>query len=158
MLEPVEVSDYYAHLVTRFHCTNPKCSKFHESIYISKCFNWKCHGVIDERDDKKCPNNWVICPVCGSCCSNRIVEKRIYNRKMLGLGPAPSLEDFVKMKKGHLEKDEFYCYKCGSITHNQGDRVFICPTCGVEYNRKPYDYVVRYASSNNYYDGFDDIF
>lgn len=158
MLEPVEVSDYYAHLVTKFHCTNPKCSKFHESIYISKCFNWKCHGVIDERDDKKCPNSWVICPVCGSCCSNRIIEQRINNRIRLGLGPAPYLEDFVRMKKGHLEKDEFYCYKCGGIMRNSGDRIFTCPTCGVVYNRKPYDYEVKYTYSNNYYDDFDDIF
>ena len=158
MLEPVEISNYYTHLVTQFHCTNPKCGKFHESIYISKCFNWKCHGVIDERDDKKCPNNWVICPVCGSCCSNRIVVQRINNRQKLGLGPAPYLQDFVNLKLGHLEKREFYCYKCGEKMDSNGGSLFVCRICGVEYNRQPYDYEVRYAPSNSSYDDFDDIF
>lgn len=158
MLEPVEISNYYTHLVTKFHCTNPKCGKFHESIYISKCFNWKCHGVIDERDDKKCPNNWVICPVCGSCCSNRIVAQRIKNRQKLGIGPAPYLQDFVNLKLGHLEKREFYCYKCGDKMDNNGGSLFVCRNCGVEYNRQSYDYEVRYAPSNNNYDEFDDNF
>lgn len=158
MLEPVEISNYYTHLVTKFHCTNPLCGKFHESIYISKCFNWKCHGVIDERDDKKCPNSWVICPVCGSCCSNRIIEQRLNNRMKLGLGPAPFLEDFIRMKLGHLEKREFYCYKCGNKMENNGTSLFVCRACGTEYNRQPYDYEARYAPSNNSYDGYDDIF
>ena len=158
MLEPVEISNYYTHLVTKFHCTNPQCNKFHESIYISKCFNWKCHGVIDERDNKKCPNNWIICPVCGSCCSNRIVAQRINNRLKLGLGPAPYLQDFINMKMGHLEKREFYCYKCGNKMESNGGSLFVCRTCGVEYNRQPFDYEVRYASSNNSYDEYDDIF
>lgn len=155
MLEPVEISNYYTHLVTKYHCTNSNCGKFHESIYISKCFNWKCHGVIDERDDKKCPNNWVICPVCGSCCSNRIMEQRRSNRMKLGLGPAPFLEDFVRMKLGHLEKREFYCYKCGNLMESNGISYFVCRTCGTEYNRQPYDFEVRYAPSNS---GYDDVF
>lgn len=154
MLEPVEISNYYSHLVTKFHCTNSKCGMFHESIYISKCFNWKCHGVIDERDDKKCPNSWVICPVCGSCCSNRIMEQRLNNRMKLGLGSAPFLENFVRMKLGHLEKREFYCFKCGSLMESNGPSRFVCRTCGIEYNRQPYDYEVRYAPSNNGSDNF----
>jgi tRNA(Ile2) C34 agmatinyltransferase TiaS len=62
------------------------------------------------------------------------------------------------MKMGHLEKREFYCYKCGNKMESNGGSLFVCRTCGVEYNRQPFDYEVRYASSNNSYDEYDDIF
>jgi hypothetical protein len=41
---------------------------------------------------------------------------------------------------------------------SNGGSLFVCRTCGVEYNRQPFDYEVRYASSNNSYDEYDDIF
>lgn len=85
MLEPATVSNYLAHVVTSFKCTNKNCSRFDHSIYISKCFNWKCNGIIDGRDSKCCPNGWFICPECGSCCSNRIFQQRINHRRELGL-------------------------------------------------------------------------
>ncbi len=140
MLEPVQISNYYTHLVTHFHCTNASCGKYHERIYISKCFNWKCHGVIDDRDTKKCPNGWNICPECGSCCSNRVAQQRIDNRIEVGIAPAPYLIDFINNNRGHLEKREFYCCKCGGIMKESADKVFECSLCGVKYERKMYDF------------------
>lgn len=146
MLEPVQVSNYYTNLVTHFHCTNATCSKYHEKIYISKCFNWKCNGVIDDRDTQKCPNGWNICPECGSCCSNRIAQQRIDNCKEVGISPNPYSIDFINNKRGHLEKREFYCWKCGGPTTHIGDSVYECPTCGVWYERKKYDFEPRYST------------
>ena len=146
MLEPVQVSNYYTHLVTHFHCTNATCGKYHEKIYISKCFNWKCHGVIDDRDTQKCPNGWNICPECGSCCSNRIAQQRIENCKEVGIPPNPYFIDFINNFRGHLEKREFYCWKCGNLTTHIGDSVYECSTCGVRYERKKYDFEPKYST------------
>lgn len=152
MLEPVKLSNYYTHIVTHFHCTNTSCGKYHEKIYISKCFNWKCNGVIDDRDTQKCPNGWNICPECGSCCSNRIAQQRIDNCKEVGIVPSPYFFDFINNNRGHLEKREFYCWKCGSLTIHIGDSKYECPACGVLYERKKYDFEPRYANhhKNNY--------
>lgn len=146
MLEPVNMSNYLAHLVTHFHCTNTTCEKYHNSIYISKCFNWKCNGVIDDRDTKKCPNGWNICPECGSCCSNRTAGQRIANNKELGIQTNPYLIDFYKRKLGHLEKREFYCWKCGGPMSHIGESVYECPRCGVRYDRKKYDFEPRFST------------
>lgn len=140
MLEPVQISNYYAQIVTHFHCTNPSCTQIHKSIYISKCFNWKCNGVIDDRDIKKCSNGWNICPECGSCCSNRIAEQRLSHCREIGITPNSYFYDFINHHLGHLEKREFYCYKCGGITHETDDNVFECSKCGVKYKRKMYDF------------------
>ena len=143
MLEPVDISNFNTHLVTKFHCTNPNCGQHHISIYISKCFNWKCNGVIDERDTKKCPNAWNICPECGSCCSNRVASQRISNCKEIGIAPNPYFVAFLKDQLGHLEKREFYCYKCGRITRevvDHANETHACSECGVSYNRKDFDY------------------
>jgi cold shock CspA family protein len=146
MLEPVDTSNYHAHLVTHFHCTNPLCIKHHENIYISKCFNWKCNGVIDDRDTKKCPNGWNICPECGSCCSNRIAQQRIDNCNEIGIRPSPYFIDFINRKLGHLEKREFYCWKCSGLMNHIGDSIYECSICGVRYERKKYDYEPRYST------------
>lgn len=146
MLEPVNISNYHAHLVTHFHCTNTTCEKYHHIIYISKCFNWKCNGVIDDRDIKKCPNGWNICPECGSCCSNRIAQQRIDNCSKIGIRPNPYFVDFINNRLGHLEKREFFCWKCGRLMNHIGDSVYECPICGVRYERKKYDYEPRYSS------------
>lgn len=149
MLEPVKVSNYYTHIVTHFHCTNTSCGKYHKQIYISKCFNWKCNGVIDDRDTQKCPNGWNICPECGSCCSNRIVQQRIDNCREIGIVVSPYFIDFINNNRGHLEKREFYCWKCGNLTTDIGNNEYVCPACGVRYERKKYDFEPRYANHHN---------
>ncbi len=144
MLEPVETSNFQTYLVTHFHCTNASCGEFHKSIYISKCFNWKCNGVIDDRDIKKCPNGWNICPICGSCCSTRTAKQRVDNDIEIGKRPNPYMIDFVNDKRGHLEKREFYCWKCGERMSYIGDNVYECNSCRVRYDRKKFDFEPRY--------------
>lgn len=143
MLEPVKTSNYHTHLVTHFYCTNVSCGKFHDNIYISKCFNWKCNGVIDDRDTKKCPNGWNICPECGSCCSTRTAKQRVDNDIEIGKRPNPYFIDFVNNNRGHLEKKEYYCWKCSKQMNYIGDSIYECPTCEVKYYRKFYDYEPR---------------
>lgn len=143
MLEPVDISNFNTHLVTKFHCTNPNCGQHHIPIYISKCFNWKCNGVIDERDTKKCPNGWNICQECGSCCSNRVALQRISHCQENGIVPNRYFVDFLNNNLGHLEKREFYCYKCGRITREvsgYAKETHICSECGVSYNRNLFDF------------------
>lgn len=141
MLEPATVSNYLAHVVTSFKCTNKNCSRFDHSIYISKCFNWKCNGIIDGRDSKCCPNGWFICPECGSCCSNRIFQQRINHRRELGLPRSLYLERMINEQRGHLEKPKYFCSKCGEEMQLAGDNLYKCPLCGIEYDRKKYDFM-----------------
>lgn len=143
MLEPVDIANFQTYLVTKFHCTNQNCGQHHIPIYISKCFNWKCNGVIDERDTKKCPNGWNICQECGSCCSNRVALQRISHCQENGIVPNRYFVDFLNNNLGHLEKREFYCYKCGRITREvsgYAKETHICSECGVSYNRNLFDF------------------
>jgi len=151
MIEPIQISNYETHLVTRFQCTNEQCEQYHKPIYISKCFNWKCNGVIDDRDTKKCPNDWNICPECGSCCSNRIIKQRINHCEEIGIIVDPYLIDFINNHKGHLEKREFYCWKCGNLTKENPESIFRCENCNIVYERIKYDYkqtTTKYINEN----------
>lgn len=146
MLLPSGLSNYQAHLVTNFHCSNSNCSQYGQDIYISKCFNWKCNGIIDKRDSKSCPNGWVICPQCGSCCSNRITSQRIEHLRELNQPVPITLYDFIRLKAGHLEKREFFCSECGvQMEKLEYDR-FFCPKCRKVLERKPYDFADNYVN------------
>lgn len=143
MLMPNEISNYLTHMVTRFKCTTPKCPEYGNVYYISKCFNWKCYEIIDQREIKRCPNGWFICKNCGSCCSTRIVKQRVDNCLNLGINPSPYLLDFAERNLGHLENREFYCHKCGQQTEYKNERsgvVYTCKNCKVTYERWKYDY------------------
>lgn len=144
MLIPVATSNYHTHIVTNFNCDNPNCQAYRQHIYISKCFNWKCHGIIDSRLTKKCPNDWHICPECGSCCSDRIFGQRNENRVIIGIGRSSYFDSMIG--KGHLEKRQFFCSNCGHITNEIEDSVFQCPDCNKKYERKWYDYKPRYRT------------
>ncbi len=148
MLVPTNIGVFAANLVVNFHCDNNKCSMYNKDIYLTHCFNGRCYGVIDARDSKKCPNQWQICPVCGSCCSNRTMSQRINNLLSNGIQPSISLYNFVQNKLGHLEKREFYCYVCGNKTYNKGNETFECPDCGVVYERYKYDYIPSDTRNN----------
>ena len=143
LLMPNDISNYSTHMITRFKCTTTNCSEFGNVYYISKCFNWKCYEIIDQREIKRCPNDWFICKNCGSCCSNRIVNKRIADNNEIGIPTSPILIDFVQRQLGHLERRQFYCYKCGCLTEHDYDRngdVYKCRKCQVEYERWKYDF------------------
>lgn len=147
LLEPVEITDFASQLVTHFKCTNmnynnEKCPEYGNVYYIHNCFNWKCKSIIDQRETTKCPNGWYICKECGSCCSTANAENMI-NRQQERNPNATynNLLHFVQNRLGHVENNEFYCYKCGQLTsRKQNSNVFVCSNCKIKYDRWQYDF------------------
>lgn len=125
-LKPI-IGNYGSSLVTRFFCNNQSCNQYHNNIYINFCFNWKCHGIIDSRDTRMCPNGWYICPDCGSCCSDNIIQQRIDVLSKNNLPIPLSLKR--QLGKGHVEKHLYYCYKCGQETKQTGENEYSCDKC-----------------------------
>jgi hypothetical protein len=98
--------------------------------------------VIDDRVAKKCPNGFIICDVCGSCCSNEQFARRIDTLKTNGQSVPQSLIDMYSKREGHWEKTECYCYKCQKemVEDKNGD--FVCKECNIKYDR--YNAYVRF--------------
>ncbi len=110
-IEPTEQNHNNAHRLTYFNCDNPQCDEYHKSIYINHCFQSNCNGIIDSRDAKRCPNGFVICRKCGSCCAeSQFVRKNQAGMELGGHASRLSIES-----RFHLNKDEFYCPDCGSL-------------------------------------------
>lgn len=135
ILYPKKAGNFLVLTVPYYACKNDKCGAFDKPIYLSHCSTTKCHGIIDERETKQCPNGWYICPSCGNCCSTNIFAKRIADRQTLQLGKSPTLEHLYVNKMGHLEKSEYYCWKCARpIMSNDGGRTYVCEACDVKYD------------------------
>ena len=90
-----------SHTVTRFYCDNCMCGEYMKIHILQHCFN--CINIIDDRDAKRCPNNFIICNKCGVCCA----EKQFRNKKLIGWS--------VPNKEFHFERKMFYCKDCGSL-------------------------------------------
>lgn len=114
-------TDFYKY----YRCINERCSESRnrQSIYLNFCFNCK-EGIIDDRRSKRCPNNFVICPKCLSCCSNDSIQ-RMTARKLIQNGFVPEWLNRLR-GKGHNDVNIKYCPRCG----NQLDQYTSCPKCG----------------------------
>ncbi|MEM1095208.1 MAG: hypothetical protein AAGJ10_11450 [Bacteroidota bacterium] len=132
LLYPTNSSDFAYYRVTQFHCIHTACQN-DETIYIHHCFNKKCNDLIDSRESKQCPNGWYICSndACGCCCSDEVLKRRAGN-----LATVRGFSSSRALPKGHLELDEWYCYRCGDrkpggATKNQFGRRQPpgCPAC-----------------------------
>jgi hypothetical protein len=125
ILYPVRVSNVATSVATYYCCKNNSCPEVDKEIYISHCLNKKCYNIIDSRNSKKCDNGWYICSNCGVCCSHEkfkhILNIRLYHGRETGW-----LRELVENKRGHLEKKEYFCYKCGSPLTMVADRKYIC--------------------------------
>ncbi len=142
LLYPVESSHFALYRVTRFHCINEKCSEYHKPIYLSHCLNGECHNVVDSRVSKRCSNGMYICDSCGTCCSNELFKRRIDNLKTTGGYIHSSLIHRLNEKQGHLEKAEYYCYKCGGMMAEMSEFVYVCPRCeGVIYDFSKFKWI-----------------
>lgn len=141
ILHPVELGNFGARNVTRFHCVNEKCEN-DEVVYLSNCLNGKCKNIVDSRLSQTCPNGLYICDNCGCCCSHSQMNRRLDNLRVNGGSISKSLETTVFKKLGHLERMVFFCYQCGDNMIKEDDRnkKFKCKTCKVQYDLTPYGF------------------
>ena len=131
--------NFAAHTVVRFQCRNESCSN-NDEIYLNHCLNGQCNCIIDSRVSKRCDNGLFICENCGSCCSHNMLERRLSNLKLNGGYIHNNLVKCVNEKLGHLEKAEYFCYKCKSEMRETSTDVFQCLNCDVEYNTTEYKF------------------
>lgn len=139
ILFPVDTSLFAAHTVVRFHCVNQECSN-NDEIYLNHCLNGQCNCIIDSRISKRCDNGLFICDNCGSCCSHNMLERRLVNLKSTGGYIHDNLVKSVTEKLGHLEKSEYFCYKCKSEMTETSTDIFQCSNCNVKYDTTKYKF------------------
>lgn len=138
LMKPENVSNFAFRAVTQFSCVDENCAEYVKTVYLNHCFNtFKCNATIDSRDSKKCPNGQYICPECLACCSTENYRLRIANLTKTGGEISRWLMDFVNDNKGHWEKNEYYCYKCGEMVVVEND-MLRCPSCQIAIKRPVY--------------------
>lgn len=130
-------SHFAAHTVVRFQCRNDDCSN-NDEIYLNHCLNGQCNCIIDSRVSKRCENGLFICNNCGSCCSHNMLERRLSNLKLAGGYIHDNLVKCVNEKLGHLERGEYFCYKCNSEMIEISNDIFKCSNCNVTYDTTKY--------------------
>jgi len=132
-------SNFAAHTVVRFQCRNDNCSN-NDEIYLNHCLNGQCNCIIDSRVSKRCDNGLFICDNCGSCCSHNMLERRLSNLKLTGGYIHDNLVKCVNEKLGHLERGEYFCYKCRSEMTEISNDIFQCSNCNVKYDTTKYKF------------------
>jgi hypothetical protein len=148
ILRPSKQTNFGFYRVSHFHCNNDQhndtnCPSFKKEIYLTHCLNSKCTNIIDDRVAKQCPNGFIICDKCGSCCSNDQFARRIQALKTNGQSVSTKLIDMLNNKVGHWEKAECYCYKCEKeMTEDKGGD-FSCKECNVHYEH--YTIYIRFS-------------
>ena len=130
---------FAAHTVVRFQCRNDNCSN-NDEIYLNHCLNGQCNCIIDSRVSKRCDNGLFICDNCGSCCSHNMLERRLSNLKLTGGYIHDNLVKCVNEKLGHLERGEYFCYKCRSEMAEISNDIFQCLVCNVEYDTTKFNF------------------
>lgn len=142
ILFPVETSNFAAYTVVRFACKNDLCLEHGNVVYLNHCLDGKCNFIIDSRVSKKCENGLYICNGCGGCCSHNMLSRRLNSLRTNGGVIHHYLIEAVDGKKGHQEKNEYFCYKCSGIMTDVIDDIhgkpnyFMCLECKVEYHPK----------------------
>lgn len=127
-------SHFAAHTIVRFQCRNEKCTKKDDEIYLNHCLNGQCNNIIDSRISKKCDNGLFICDDCGSCCSHNMFVRRLSNLKLTGGYIHTKLVVCVNEKLGHLERAEYFCYRCACKMNENGKDIFECSYCNIIYD------------------------
>lgn len=140
ILYPIEIANFAAHAVVRFHCINNNCSN-NEEVYLNHCLNGKCNAIIDSRISKKCSNGLYICDNCGSCCSHEMFKRRLSYLQLNGGYIHGDLIRCLDKKLGHLERAEYFCYKCENKMVETSDDIFKCNQCNdVTYDTTKYHF------------------
>ena len=133
ILSPDIISRVGRYGVTQFSCRNEDCKMRGESIYLNTCLNKLCRSVIDSRDCKQCPNDWYICPTCGSCCSNDMISRRYMALVNHDQYINETLRIAYEQHLGHEDSNTVFCYYCGSETR-YSDQGYTCQNCGRTLN------------------------
>lgn len=139
ILYPIDTSNFAAYAVVRFQCVNSNCSN-REEVYLNHCLNGKCKTIIDSRISKKCSNGLYICDNCGSCCSHEMFKRRLSNLQLNGGYIHGDLKRCVDEKLGHLERAEYFCYKCKNKMNESSENIFHCNQCNVTYDTTKYNF------------------
>lgn len=143
LLYPVRTSHFALYRDVRFHCIDENCSQWHKEIYLNHCLYGECKTVIDSRISKRCQHGLYICPNCGTCCSEDFFKRRLESLKKVGGYIHPVLIENVEKQNGHLEKKEYYCYKCAGMMTEFDGNIFICSKCDVNYNLDKFKWLNR---------------
>jgi cold shock CspA family protein len=130
---------FAAHTIVRFQCRNEACHN-NDEIYLNHCLNGQCNCIIDSRVSKRCENGLFICANCGSCCSHNMLERRLSNLELTGGYIHDNLRKSVNEKLGHLERGEYFCYKCQAEMTEVSAEVFQCSNCQVKYETTKYKF------------------
>lgn len=137
---------FAAHTLVRFQCRNEACSN-NDEIYLNHCLNGQCNSIIDSRISKRCDNGLFICDNCGSCCSHKQLSTRLNNLQNNDEPNTPKkqwiisdLTDKVTNLRGHLERAEYFCYKCKSEMTEITNDIFQCSNCNVKYDTTKYKF------------------
>ncbi|NEU10096.1 hypothetical protein GZH53_17355 [Flavihumibacter sp. R14] len=140
ILFPTDTSHFAAYTVVRFSCNNDKCGEFEKEVYLTHCLNGRCSGIIDSRISQRCSNGLIICDDCGTCCSHEMFKRRLENLSLTGGYIHPELVHAVANNTGHLERGEYYCYKCQKEMSVVGKDLFQCNCCYVRYDTSSYNF------------------
>jgi cold shock CspA family protein len=143
MLYPKNSSHFALYTDVRFYCIEETCSKQHQEVYLNHCLYGECKTIIDSRVSKRCKHGLYVCKNCGTCCSEEFFNRRLKNLKKVGGYIHPELIFNVENKNGHLEKKEYYCYKCASMMTEEDSSSYRCTDCNVHYNLKKFKWLKK---------------
>lgn len=143
LLYPTETSHFALYRDTKFHCENGKCTEYKKVVYLNHCLNGECNNIIDSRVSKSCDNGLYICDSCGTCCSDSMFKRRLDKLKLVGGYIHEGLLRSVQEERGHLEKAEYYCYKCEGMMTEINEKRFECTNCKVSYDLKDFKWIDR---------------
>jgi len=138
ILHPVDTSHFAAHTVVRFCCENDKCRQQKKEVYLNHCLNGQCNSIVDSRVSKSCKNSLYICENCGSCCSHSMLQRRLTNLQTTDAYIHQNLLNCVNEKLGHLERAEYFCFKCKDEMQETSTDIFVCSKCNVKYDTTKY--------------------
>lgn len=143
LLYPVNSSHFALYRDVRFHCIEESCSQKNKVIYLNHCLYGECKTIIDSRVSKRCEHGLYICPNCGTCCSEEFFKRRLESLNKVGGYIHPELIENVEKQNGHLEKREYYCYKCaGMMTEISKDK-YKCLKCNISYDLEKFKWLDR---------------
>lgn len=94
-----------------------------------------------------------------------MLTRRLISLETTGGYIHDNLRNCVNEKLGHLERGEYFCYKCRAKMNEISSEIFQCPNCNVKYDttkykfKRPHKYLTQNTtvrSSNDGYENDDD--